>query len=155
MSDEWAEELKKMKEEEERKIQESKTKEEQLREKYKGDIKKTMDMIRAQCESVVEVFVEHAKSTVNETAKIVSLKLPIPNVASLELTFRLILTKSGYAVKVTREIYDHVQERVAPFSRTIQPPIDVQKIRGAIREFLEERKYAIERVEEKRRRQAR
>jgi len=157
MSDEWVEEIKRMKEETEKKIQKARSEEEALREKYKEDIKKILDLIKAQCAPVVDTFKDPSKWEwqqpefgVSETAKAAWIRVPLAFPTSLTLSFRLVLTDKGYSVEVRKQFYDEVKNRTGSSTGHIHPSVKEDSIRSEIRNFLKDRNDALERLEQKR-----
>jgi len=158
MSDEWVEEIKRMKEETEKRIQKARTEEEVLREKYKEDIKKILDLIKTQCAPVVDTFKDPSKWEwqqpefgMSETAKAAWIRVPLAFPTSLTLSFRLVLTDKGYSAEVRKQFYDDVKNTTDSSTGHIQPPVKEDSIRSEIRNFLKDRNNALEKLEEKRR----
>jgi hypothetical protein len=155
LSDKWKEELQKMKTDREKKVENEVRIGEELKEKYKEDIKKIIDMIKAQCEPVVETFrnlseQEANQPKLNEGVSWVTMSFPLivysSGYATLNLGFSLVLTEKGYNIGVRLEFYNDADSRTYSTSRQIQATEDA--VREQIREFLESIERARKRIEE-------
>ena len=152
----WAEELKKMKIALDAKLADTSRKEAECRKKYESDVKKVLDLIRAQCEPVVDAYRdpslalkrEQPRFRMNETAESAWLKVPIPSVTDLTMDFRLVLADIGCSVEVKREYFDTEQETKFITTHTISPPITAEAIQNQIRIFLKERNDVMRRLKE-------
>ena len=160
MSDKWVEELKKIKEDTEKILGVSRKKEVELREKFKDDVNRILYLISSLAEPVVETFedtskqeIEQPKFESNMLSKSAYLKVPISHRSSIfgdiGLGFILKLTNSGYAVEVRESSYDTVQNRSFSSVYYINPPVKIEHIQDAIRKFLKDRQWIIERLEER------
>jgi hypothetical protein len=164
MSNDWEKELEEMKTEATKKIEDLWKKEEGIKERYKGDAERILNIIHVQCKSVVKVLADQsAKSSMDDLAKIVSLEVPIViDISHIKRTivFRLVLTNSGYAVEFVKIFQDidtgQISEIVGDYinppvtQEKIYPPVTQEKIQNVIRKFLRDRNIEIERLIEKR-----
>ncbi len=160
MPADWKAELEEMKKATEEEIKESRRKEEELREKYKGDKERIIDLINSQLKPVVETFKEEdmeetSQPKIKKYHNGISLNVPIVQEVgyiSFSISFDLVFTDRGYEVKTRKSGYDHVQDRAFTSEAFIHAPVDIKGIRDEIRAFLRDRNFAIKMLEEKKKR---
>jgi hypothetical protein len=165
MSDEWIKELKEIKEDTDKKIEDVHAKEIELIEKHEEEAKRILNMINELCKPVVKIFIDpslesdQTKFLMNEASRSASITVPVVNFDThfpLSLSFRLVLTEDGYMVEILEESYDTVQNKsFGVKGKSMYPPITEEKIKSEIKEFLKKRASMMERLEEKRRIQTR
>jgi hypothetical protein len=158
--DEWVAQLRKMKEEAEKEIRDSRYAEQHLREKYKDEPTKVIELLRAKLKKVEEVFKESAQQEL-EQPKMESgtwgacLGFPIVHLGThvgLKICFFLHLTDKGYGLRVARDMYDGMYDKPFETSGYIRPPITAGAIQKEVTDFLEARNDTIKRMEEKEKR---
>ena len=163
MQREWKAELEKVKKATEEEIKEVRRKEEELREKHKGEREKIIEMIYSQLKPVEETFREEGKEETDQP-KIkkypggISLSLPIVHQQThtgFSISFDLRLTDKGYAVTTRKSGYDHTTDRVFTSEGFVEAPVEMGKIRSEIRDFIGNRSSAIKMLEGKKRRMQR
>ncbi|MFH0749279.1 MAG: hypothetical protein V1915_05135 [Candidatus Bathyarchaeota archaeon] len=147
-----------MRDDREKKVESETVAEEELREKYKGDTKKIIDMIKAQCEPVVVTFKDPSKSEIDQpklSEDLSSVRLTFPFIvdgsiyARLNLYFNLVLTRKGYDIGVKSEVYNDTDSKT--YSTSTQIQAKETAIRDRIRDFLEGMEHTRKRREEKKR----
>ena len=158
--DEWATKLRKMKEETEKETRESRYTEQHLREKYKEEPTRIMELLRAKLKKVEEVFKESAQQELDQP-KMESgtwgacLGFPIIRLGThgaLKICFFLHLTDKGYGLRISRDMYDGMYDKTFETSGYIHPPVTAGAIEKEATDFLEARKDTIKRMEEKEKR---
>ena len=155
---EWGAQLKKMKEETEKEIRDSRYAEQHLREKYKDEPTKTLALLRAKLKKVEEVFKEPAQQELDQP-KMESgnwgacLGFPIVHLGThvkLKICFFLHLTDKGYGLRVSKDMYDGMYDKPFETSGYIRPPVTAGAIQKEVSDFLEARNNTIKKMEEKR-----
>ena len=160
MSEEWKKKLKELKEKTETEILEIHRKEEELREKYKNDRNRLIELIYEQLKEVEEIYTEEDMNEYIRTKVIkhslgANLTLPIKSASttiSLGINFNLHLSDKGYAVEVREDLFDSVKEIRFYTSKTIRPPVKINDIQDAISGFLSSRKQILISYEKKQQR---
>jgi hypothetical protein len=117
--EDWVQKMKRMKEETEREIQDKRIAEEQLRDKYKDEKERIIGMLRSELGKVVEVFKDASQSELDQPKAETSgwgatLRVPIVYPSThigLGISFYLILTDKGYALKVTKGMFDGMHDQ--------------------------------------------
>jgi len=158
--DEWVAKLNKMKEDTEKEVRESRYAEQRLREKYKDEPTKITELLRAKLKKVEEVFKESAQQESDQPRMESAtwgacLSFPIIHLgthAGLKICFFLHLTDKGYGLRVSRDMYDGMYDKLFETSGYIQPPVNAGAIQKEVTDFLEARKDTIKRMEEKEKR---
>ena len=158
--DEWGAKLRKMKEETEKEIRETRYEEQHLREKYKDEPTKIIELLRTNLKKVEEVFKESAQQesyqpTIESGSWGECLSLPIIRLgthAGLKICFFLHLTNKGYGLRVSRDMYDWMNDKSYETSGYIRPPVTAGAIQKEVSDFLEARNNTIKRMEEKEKR---
>jgi hypothetical protein len=159
-ADEWVAKLKKMKEETEKEIRESRYAEQHLREKFKDEPTKIIELLRAKLKNVEEVFKESALQELDQP-KMESgtwgacLSVPIIRLGThvvLKICFFLHLTDKGYGLRVSRDMYDGMYDKPFETSGYIRPPVTAEAIQKEVTDFLEARNDTIKRMDEKEKR---
>jgi hypothetical protein len=155
--DEWVAKLRKIKEEAEKEIRESRYAEQRLREKYKDEPTKIIELL---CAKLKEVFKESAQQELDQP-KMESgnwgacLSVPIIHSGmhvGLKICFFLHLTDKGYGLRVSKDMYDGMYDKPFETSGYINPPVTVSTIQKEVTDFLEARNNTIKRMEEKEKR---
>lgn len=158
--DEWVAQLRKMKEETEKEIRESRYAEQHLREKYKDETTKIIELLRAKLKKVEEVFKESAQQELDQP-KVESgnwgacLSVPIIRLGThvgLKIRFFLHLTDKGCGLRVSKDMYDGMYDKPFETSGYIRPPVTAGAIQKEVSDFLEARNNTIKRMEEKEKR---
>lgn len=157
MSTDWKKELENLKKTTHQQIEKKNEAEKKLREKFEGEKEKLLELIESQLTPVLETFMDENipeldQPSIKKHQQAITLNLPIVSGGThigLEITFGFRFTDEGYAVRVRRSAYDHVQERTFEHQNFIQPPITAEKIQNQIRAFLNDRNYAIEMLAKK------
>lgn len=158
--DEWVAKLRKMKEETEKEIRDSRYAEQHLREKYKDEPTKIIELLRAKLKKVEEVFKESAQQELDQP-KMESgtwgacLNVPIIRLGThvgLKICFFLHLTDKGYGLRVSRDMYDGMYDKPFETSGYISPPVTAGAIEKEVTDFLEARNDTVKRMEEKEKR---
>ena len=153
MSENWKKELRKIKKMTKKKVLEIRKREELLRDKYKEDAKRIMDLIYSQLKVVEEIFKE--KGLLPKIRRYEnSIEMCCPFVVYGELrflpsiSFHLLLTNEGYnvmvsylmggggAVELLRSIFGY--EKIV-----IPSPVRIEDIQKEIKAFLQKRSQAI------------
>ena len=158
--DEWVAKLRKMKDVTEKEIRDSRYAEQHLREKYKDEPTKTIELLRAKLKKVEEVFKESAQQELDQPKMEsgtwgASLSVPIIRLgthAELKICFFLHLTDKGYGLRVSRDMYDGMYDKPFETSGYIWPPVTAGAIQKEVTDFLEARNDTIKRMEEKEKR---
>ncbi len=158
--DEWVMKLRKMKEETEKEIRESRYAEQHLREKYKDEPTKITELLRAKLKAVEEIFKESAQQELDQpkmesTTWGACLSFPIIHLGThvgLRICFFLHLTDKGYGLRVSRDMYDGMYDKLFETSGYIHPPVTADAIQKEVTDFLEARKDTIKRMDEKEKR---
>ena len=149
-----------MKEETEKEIRESRYAEQHLREKYKDEPTKTIELLRAKLKKVEEVFKESELQELDQP-KMESgtwgacLRVPIIRLGThvgLKICFFLLLTDKGYGLRVSRDMYDVMYDKAFETSGYIRPPVTAGDIQKEVADFLEARNDTVKRMEEKEKR---
>jgi hypothetical protein len=158
--DEWVAKLRKMKGETEKEIRDSRYEEQHLREKYKDEPTKIIELLHANLKKVEEVFKESGQQELDQP-KMESgtwgacLSVPIIRLEThvgLKICFFLHLTDKGYALRVSRDMYDTMHDKPFETSGYIRPPVTAGAIQKEVTDFLEARNDTIKRMEEKEKR---
>lgn len=148
-----------MKEAREKKVVDDSRHKEELQKKYEGDIPKIIDMIKAQCEPVVETFKDPSKNDFEQpkldvSASSVRLTFPFTvdgtGYATLHMGFSLVLTESGYHIGVYQELFNDTDSKT--YSMEHQIPANEEAIRKEIRQFLDGMEHTRKRIEAKKNR---
>lgn len=162
-NDDWLKNLQSMRSEE-KKVEDSAEAEkkawEDLREKHKEERQKIMELLNVELKKVVDVFDNPSlekleRPTVEDSGNSVSLKMPIRDGGTyidLHISFFPHLTMNGYGLEIYEQSYDHVQEKHFERKTSIQPSIDAKKIQDRVANFLNDRKWLMERFAEKQKR---
>jgi hypothetical protein len=155
LSNAWEKELEEMKKEATEKIEDLLKKEEDIKEKYRADVKRILDIIYTLCKSVVKVLGEQsAKCSIDDLAKVVSLEVPIVIDGShikRTIIFRLAFTNTGYGVEFVKIFQDINTGQISKIvGDYINLPVTQEKNQNVIRKFLRDRNIEIERMVEKR-----
>lgn len=158
--DEWVAKLRKMKEEAEKEIRETRYAEQHLREKYKDEPAKTIELLRAKLKKVEEVFKDSTQQELDQPKMEngtwgACLSVPIIRIGThvgLKICFFLHLTDKGYGLRVSREMYDGMYDKPYETSGYIRPPITAGAIQEEVTDFLEARNDIVKRMEEKKKR---
>lgn len=149
-----------MKEETEKEIRDSRYAEEHLREKYRDEPTKIVELLRAKLKKVEEVFKESEQQELDQP-KMESgtwgacLSVPIVRLGThvgLKICFFLHLTDKGYGLRVSRDMYDGMYDKPFETSGYIHPPVTAGAIQKEVTDFLEARNDTMKRMEEKKKR---
>jgi hypothetical protein len=146
-----------MKEGTEREIQDKRLAEQQLRDKYKDEKGKIIEMLRSELDKVVEVFKDGSQRELDQPKAeiedlVATLKVPIVHSSThvgLGISFCPRLTDNGYALNVTRGIFDEMSGQIREVTRTIFPPVTTEAIQKEVTDFLETRSNTIKMMEER------
>ena len=153
----WGEKLKRMKEQTEREIQDKRLAEQELRDKYKDEKGRIIEMLRSELGNVVEVFKDVSQNQFDQPKAEVrdwgaTLEVPIVHSSThvgLEISFYLTLTDKGYALKVTKGMFDGIHDQSYEVPNVISPPVIAEAIQKEVTDFLEARSNTIKRMEER------
>jgi hypothetical protein len=158
--DEWIAKLRKMKEETQKEIRDSRYAEQHIREKYVNEPTKIIELLRAKLKKVEEVFKESDQQELDQP-KMESgnwgacLSVPIIHSGmhvGLKICFFLHLTDEGYGLRVSKDMYDGMYDKPFETSAYINPPVTANTIQKEVTDFLEARNNTIKRMEEKEKR---
>ena len=113
MSDSWEEELKRMKEEAEKKREEEAVREIELRERYKDQRQEVLDVLNSQLQTAVEIFKDpkvedrdQPRATSSKHGASLHFPIVCPSYhVDLAIHFSLDLYDDGYGLKVESEFY--------------------------------------------------
>ena len=152
----WEDKIRKIKEETDQEIKENRLAEQRLREKYKDEKTKIIEMLRSELGVVVKVFKRPSGKYYEQPSLEVadwgaSLKVPIvgagPTV-NIGITFSFQFGDDGYGLKVVKGTYDAVSQKSDEINGEIPPPVTAAAVQKQVTVFLETRKACIKRMEE-------
>lgn len=151
MSQEWKEQIKAIKQNHEKSLENVHIKEASLKEKYKDEKIKLTNLIREQLKILASVYVEDPSTPkplpeVRDWYGGVTLSIPFKVfdiVYSFDSSFELILTEKGYVVTAKLEHFDHTKEMKFYSSYTIEQPITDKKIQDILSQWLKELSQSI------------
>jgi len=152
----WEDKIRKIKEETDKEIKENRLAERRLREKYKDEKPKIIEMLRSELGVVVKVFKKPSRKYYDQPSLEVadwgaSLKVPIVGAGAtvnIGITFSLQFSDNGYCLKVIKVTYDAVTQKHCEINADIPPSVTVEAIQKQVTEFLEVRRDTIKRMEE-------
>jgi hypothetical protein len=156
MENNWEDKIRKIKEETDKEIEENRLAEQRLREKYKDDKPKIIEMLRSELGVVVKVFKKPSRKYYDQPSLEVadwgaSLKVPIVGAGAtvnIGITFSFQFSDDGYGLKVVKGTYDAVTQKPGEINADIPPPVTVAAVQKQVTEFLEVRRDTIKRMEE-------
>jgi hypothetical protein len=156
MENNWEDKIRKIKEETDKDIEENRLAEQRLREKYKDEKPKIIEMLKSELGVVVKVFKKPSGKYYDQPSLEAadwgaSLKVPIVGsgaTVNIGITFSFQFSDNGYGLKVVKGTYDALTQKSDEITVDIPPPVTVEAVQKQVTEFLEARRDTIKRMEE-------
>ena len=130
---------------------------EELKEKYRGEATKIIELLNSELEKVVDVYTDpslqdYDKPKVEGDNRYVKLNIPIVRGGShysFGISFWLKLTEKGYGLDIVKTTYFARDDKPYEYKSSIPPPITVSVIQKEVMEVLQARNEAITVLAEK------